>query len=47
MLCLNLIIPNKTMGAYLFIFFGGGGVPYILHGMSFLLQKLVPKLPGA
>ena len=46
MLCLNLIIPNKTMGAYLF-FLGGGGVPYILHGMSFLLQKLVPKLPGA
>ena len=44
MLCLNLIIPNITLGAYFFFF--GGGVE-LIHGRSFLFQILVPKCPGA
>ena len=39
-LCLNLIIPNITPRGL----FSRGG---LIHGRSFLFQKLVPKRPGA
>ena len=37
-LCLNLIIPNITLGGL----FSGG----LIHGRNFPFQKLVPKRPG-
>ena len=42
-LCLNLIIPNITPGGL----FSGGAGGGLIHGRSFLFQKLVPECPGA